>query len=139
MRIGRLPLATLTAYWLLATGHWQPASAAEVAAPISERFASGDVVEEPNFQRHISPLLGRLGCNGRSCHGSFQGRGGFRLSLFGYDFKTEHAALTGGDSPRVDLDESAESLILLKPTKTIDHGGGERFQTGGWEYRALKT
>ena len=40
--------------------------------------------------------MGRLGCNGRACHGSFQGQGGFRLSLFGYDFKADHEALLGG-------------------------------------------
>jgi hypothetical protein len=34
----------------------------------------------------VGPLLGRLGCNGRACHGSFQGQGGFQLSLFGYDY-----------------------------------------------------
>ena len=42
--------------------------------------------ESPNFRRHVVALLGRLGCNGRSCHGSFQGQGGFRLSMFGFDF-----------------------------------------------------
>ena len=46
--------------------------------------------ETPSFRRHVVPLLGKLGCNGRACHGSFQGRGGFRLSLFGYDFKMDH-------------------------------------------------
>ena len=52
--------------------------------------------EVPNFQRHVLPLMGRLGCNGRACHGSFQGQGGFRLSLFGYDFKSDHNALSPG-------------------------------------------
>src|SRR5580692_10989479 len=62
-------------------------------APISSRFASAEGKETPSFRRHVVPLLGKLGCNGRACHGSFQGRGGFRLSLFGYDFKMDHAAL----------------------------------------------
>ena len=53
-------------------------------APLESRFqpnASGvvETTEVPDFQRHISPLLGRLGCNGRACHGSFQGQGGFTL------------------------------------------------------------
>ena len=45
----------------------------------AKRFAPADVAETPDFQRHVVPLLGKLGCNGRACHGSFQGRGDFRL------------------------------------------------------------
>src|SRR5262245_60961398 len=78
--------------------------ALETLLPISERFAEAALDgptdeaagaqaatdEVPDFRRHIVPLVGRLGCNGRACHGSFQGQGGFRLSLFGYDFKSDH-------------------------------------------------
>jgi hypothetical protein len=48
---------------------------------------------KPSFRRHVLPLLGRVGCNGRACHGSFQGQGGFWLSLFGYDFDADYKAL----------------------------------------------
>src|SRR5262245_6912991 len=67
--------------------------AAAPLPPASERYGMPDVREVPDFQRHVLPLMGRLGCNGRSCHGSFQGQGGFRLSLFGYDFRADQAAL----------------------------------------------
>src|SRR5438105_3934202 len=76
---------------------------ADATPPVDRRFAETDGTETPSFQRHVLPLLGRLGCNGRACHGSFQGQGGFRLSLFGYDFSSDHAALVGGKTPRVDL------------------------------------
>src|SRR5687767_9600595 len=52
-----------------------------VLAPASNRYRAADALEVPDFQRHVVPLLGRLGCSGRACHGSFQGQGGFRLSL----------------------------------------------------------
>ena len=71
--------------------------AGDILPQVSLRFKSPSVKEVPDFQRHVLPLLGRLGCNGRACHGSFQGQGGFRLSLFGYDFAADHAALTGGE------------------------------------------
>lgn len=102
------------------------------------RFVAESSFEMPDFQRHVIPLLGRLGCNGRSCHGSFQGQGGFRLSMFGYDFAADHEALTGGNEPRVNVDSPADSLILYKPTSEDDHGGGVRFQPGGWEEALLK-
>src|SRR5712664_109632 len=100
--------------------------AAEKPQTVSERFGA-DTQDIPSFQRHVLPLMGRLGCNGRACHGSFQGQGGFRLSLFGYDFKTDHDALLTGDEPRVDLKNPTASLMLEKPTGNEDtHGGGHR-------------
>ena len=83
-------------------------------------------------------MMGRMGCNSRACHGSFQGQGGFRLSLFGYDFQADHEALTAGKIPRVDLKEPAKSLVLHKPTSPDDHGGGLRFPSESWQYNVLR-
>jgi hypothetical protein len=113
-------------------------AAAPVLPPVSQRFALEGVTETPDFQRHVGPLLGRLGCNGRSCHGSFQGRGGFRLSLFGYDFAADHEELLKGDPPRVNRDKPLESLILVKPTDADLHEGGQRYKQGGWEYHVFR-
>lgn len=112
-------------------------------APIYERFATqaGQAPrsdEVPDFQRHVTPLLGRLGCNGRACHGSFQGQGGFRLSLFGYDFKADHDALLESGAGRVDLDKVLDSLVLTKPVDADAHEGGKRFEKDGWEYWVLR-
>lgn len=115
-----------------------PCAAGELIPPASERFAKADVSESPSFQRHVLPLMGRLGCNGRVCHGSFQGQGGFRLSLFGYDFKADHDALTAGDEPRTNPDDPDKSLILYKPTHEEEHEGGERMKVGSWQYNVLR-
>ncbi len=145
----RLAAAVLLAgAWLGASAHGADPVASDprsgdavgadvIAPPVTDRFA---VVNEetPSFQRHVGPLFGRLGCNGRSCHGSFQGRGGFRLSLFGYDFIADHAALLDEESPRIDLKDAAASLILNKPTSDDEHEGGKRFEDGGWEYQLLR-
>jgi hypothetical protein len=114
-----------------------------VKPPLYERFApQGDASprldEIPDFQQHVSPLLGRLGCNGRACHGSFQGQGGFQLSLFGYDFDADHQALLEEESARVDLSDTLESLVLTKPTDADAHEGGKRYEKGGWEYWVLR-
>lgn len=107
-------------------------------APIPARFAEADGDEVPSFQKHVTPLMGRLGCNGRACHGSFQGRGGFQLSLFGYDFKMDHDALLDEESPRIDVENPLESLILVKPTDEEMHEGGERYKKDGWEYNLFR-
>ena len=115
-----------------------------VIAPANQRFASKDSSEVPNFQQHVVPLLSRLGCNGRACHGSFQGQGGFRLSLFGYDFKLDHEGLDKGDKdkdrePRVLIEEPEESLALLKATQETPHRGGKRMDVDSWQYNIFRN
>jgi hypothetical protein len=114
------------------------AADAQVLPPINERFSTADTREEPSFQRHVVNLFGRLGCNGRACHGSFQGQGGFQLSLFGYDFQADHDALFDKASPRIDLDAPDESLIIAKPTDEDMHEGGKRYDKGSWQYHVLR-
>jgi hypothetical protein len=111
---------------------------ADVVAPASQRFAA-ECEEVPSLQRHVLPLMGRLGCNGRACHGSFQGQGGFRLSLFGYDFKTDYEALVKSEHSRVDVKDVAKSMILAKTTSDDkdEHGGGKRMDVGSWQYRVI--
>ena len=111
---------------------------AEILDPLSKRFANEDTTEVPDFQKHVIPLLSRLGCNGRACHGSFQGRGGFQLSLFGYDFKADHDALLDEATGRVDVDDVDESLMLSKPSDAELHEGGKRFDKGTWQHHVLQ-
>ncbi len=103
-----------------------------LVAPIVKRLA--DEATLPDFQRHVIPLLGRLGCNGRACHGSFQGQGGFRLSMFGYDFDMDLENL----HERIDLENPESSLILNKPTSADEHEGGVRLPPGEWQQELLR-
>lgn len=114
-----------------------PVEAVDTIAPLPSRFSDTDIDEVPDFQKHVVPLLSRLGCNGRACHGSLQGRGDFRLSLFGYDFAADFKELNNPDSPRIDKADSEASLVLTMPTDADVHGGGKRFDPAGWEYRVL--
>ena len=112
-----------------------------VVSRIDERFDSSQLEKGshvPEFRQHVVPLLGRLGCNGRACHGSFQGQGGFQLSLFGYDFEADYRNLLEGDDPRVRVDDLDASLFLQKPLEQVDHEGGQRLKKGTWQYAALK-
>lgn len=129
--------------WAVCAAGWLGAASwatADVLRPANERFAAESVTEVPSLQRHVLPLMGRLGCNGRACHGSFQGQGGFRLSLFGYDFKADHEAMTAGEAPRVDLKKVQDSLILSKPSSDDpdEHGGGKRMDVDSWQYRLIR-
>ena len=75
--------------YALALGLAVPAAAsAQVALP------TGGTIKEVDFERHVMGLLSKVGCNAGSCHGSFQGKNGFRLSLFGYEPAMDFANLT---------------------------------------------
>jgi hypothetical protein len=86
----------------------------------------------------VEPVLTKMGCNSGACHGALAGKGGLKLTLRGYDPEADHAALTrqaGGR--RVSRAEPARSLVLLKPTAAVAHGGGQRFTVNSPEYRVL--
>jgi hypothetical protein len=84
-------------------------------------------------------LFGRMGCNAGSCHGSFQGKGGFRLSLFGYDPEKDYFALTRDQfGRRLNSVNPEQSLLLLKATGSINHEGGVRFGKDSWQYNVFR-
>ncbi len=98
--------------------------------------ASPAARSEPLFSRHVSAVFSRLGCNGGTCHGAVQGQNGFRLSLFGADPAVDHERLLrefGGR--RLNLSDPDASLLLLKATGRVAHGGGKRLDVAGPEYR----
>lgn len=107
----------------------------------SQRWATEADAQDASFRRHVIPLLARVGCSSRECHGSFQGRGGFQLSLFGSEWDHDFVQLTktkgNEDELHVDRDHPEQSLILLKPTMQVKHKGKLRFKKDGWEYNLL--
>ncbi len=122
---------------LIALTAARPAPAAE---PRPLRLPDGSVLERVDFDRHVASLFGRLGCNAGTCHGSFQGRGGLNLSLFGHDAERDYATLTRNLlGRRVDVIDPDRSLLLLKPTGLVPHEGGLRFAAGSWEYQVIRT
>src|SRR5438309_8263052 len=96
----------------------------------------GRTLETVDFERHVMGLFGRMGCNGGSCHGSFQGKGGFRLSLFGYEPERDYFNVTrDGLGRRISVSDPDNSLLLLKASGQVEHAGGVRFSKDSWQYR----
>lgn len=91
-----------------------------------------------SFRNDVLPVMTKVGCNSGPCHGAAAGKNGFKLTLRGYDPETDYYTLTHQAlARRTDRMEPAKSLILLKPTLTIPHGGGRRFAVGSPEYQAI--
>lgn len=96
-------------------------------------------IQTVDFERHVMGLFSKLGCNSGSCHGSFQGKNGFRLSLFGYDAERDIKALTRDNlGRRIDPVNPENSLLLLKPTGAVPHEGGVRFTKDSWQYQIFR-
>src|SRR5216110_559235 len=86
----------------------------------AEAARAADPPAPVNFARDVVPTLTKLGCNAGSCHGSFQGRGGFRLSLLGFDPAADYeAVVTESRGRRVFATAPDKSLLLLKPTGQV--------------------
>lgn len=93
-----------------------------------------------DYVRDVMPVMSRLGCNQGTCHGSAQGKNGFKLSLRGYDPIFDIRALTDDQaSRRVNLASPEDSLMLDKPTGNVPHVGGQLTQPGEAYYEVIKT
>jgi hypothetical protein len=91
-----------------------------------------------SFRNDVIPVMTKVGCNQGACHGAAAGKNGFKLTLRGYDPETDYYTLTHQAlARRTERIEPARSLILLKPTLTIPHGGGRRFAVGSTEYQVI--
>src|SRR5688572_20456410 len=90
--------------------------------PSAARAADAPV----SFRTEVIAALSRVGCNSGACHGSPQGKNGFRMSLRGQDPDLDFATLTkeiGGR--RVNRHSPDDSLELLKGSGRVSHGGGQ--------------
>ena len=109
-----------------------------VAALMIGGVVTPTTADDVSFDLDVMPILSKAGCNGGGCHGALAGKGGLRLSLFGYDPASDHLAITrDARGRRVDLADPGMSLLLTKPTMAVPHKGGKRLEVDGHDYRVL--
>ncbi len=99
------------------------------------------VVARPvlGFQEHVMPVLAKAGCNAGACHASQYGKGGFKLSVFGFAPEDDYRAIVRDSmGRRASILAPASSLLLRKPTGAVPHEGGQRLETGSVEYRIVE-
>lgn len=107
---------------------------ARISATLGERTArltlqvSGTTEpDRPTFERDVMPLLSRAGCNAGACHGKARGQNGFQLSILAFDADSDFAAIAlEARGRRVFPAAPEQSLLLLKGTAKLSHGGGRR-------------
>ena len=90
------------------------------------------------FENDIIPIFTKMGCNAGKCHGSAIGRGDFKLSLYGGDPESDFEEIVRRmNGRRVNLSKPDESLVVLKPTANLKHGGRMLFDDGSESERLL--
>ncbi|MFG0334883.1 MAG: Ig domain-containing protein, partial [Maioricimonas sp. JB049] len=90
-----------------------------------------EATDPVRFKAEILAALTKAGCNMGACHGSPSGKGGFRLSLRGYDEALDLLTLrTEFYGRRTNIMRPDESLLLKKPLMKVAHGGGRRLLEG---------
>ena len=111
------------------------------SAPLGSMLAFVAAAEERalHFENDIVPILSRFNCNASGCHGKAEGQNGFKLSVFGFDPAADHRALTmEGRGRRVSPASPDQSLLLLKASGGMPHGGGVRIPRERPEYETLR-
>ena len=108
----------------------------ENKVPVTVSFSEDK--PEIDFKQHVLPILTRNACNSGPCHGKARGQNGFQLSLFGFDHQFDYNSIAKQSrSRRISIHEPEESLLLLKATGAMPHGGGVRLNKEDRNYQVL--
>lgn len=115
------------------------ATMGDKSASIPVTFAPSATAEQVDFVQDVNPVITRLGCNMGTCHGAKDGKGGFKLSLRGYDpiydvraFSDDHTAR------RINSASPDDSLMLLKATGAVPHEAGMLTDHGSRYYHIIR-
>jgi hypothetical protein len=113
------------------------ANGAKVSVPVSVAKAAADI--PVNFATEIEPILTKAGCNSGGCHGAQHGRGGFKLSLFGFDPAFDYLQIVqSNEGRRIVPNDPERSILIAKPALVMEHGGGEKLKHNGRDYTRIR-
>ena len=121
--------------------HWlwilSMAGVLSLACPISPAHAADRPV---SFVNDVVPVLTKAGCNMGVCHAKAGGgQNGFQLSLLGFEAAEdfEHIVLEGRGR-RLSFGNPDQSLLLLKASGQVPHGGGQRLPKASPGYAMIR-
>lgn len=107
-------------------------------ASASVRVVIGDEPHRWSFRNDVQSVLSKVGCNQGACHGALAGKGGFRLSLRGYDSEADYVTITReARGRRIELGDPGRSLLIAKPTGALPHKGGLKLDVNSRNYSII--
>jgi hypothetical protein len=91
-----------------------------------------------SFRNEIMPILTKARCNSGGCHGKAEGQNGFKLSIFGFDVASDYQSLVMESRGRRVMPLTPEqSLLYLKGSARLPHGGGRKIEPGSYRDRLM--
>ncbi|QOV92136.1 DUF1549 and DUF1553 domain-containing protein [Humisphaera borealis] len=112
------------------------AAGQSIALPVK---VAGIDTPDIRFGKDVMPVLASTGCNMGTCHGSAQGKNGFKLSLRGYDADYDYNVLVNAlQGRRVNRVEPDKSLMLMKPAGIVPHEGKQVIKPGDRHYNIIR-
>lgn len=91
-----------------------------------------------SFRNDVLPIFAKRDCNSGGCHGALAGKGGFRLSLRGYDPESDFFNIVKQDQGRrIELAAPERSLLLTKPSTAIPHKGGLKLPSDSNDFQIV--
>ncbi len=91
-----------------------------------------------SFRNEVMPILTKARCNTGGCHGKAEGQNGFKLSIFGFDVQSDFESIVlESRGRRVTPLTPEQSLLYLKGSARVPHGGGRRVEPDGFRDRLL--
>jgi hypothetical protein len=114
------------------------ATSGDAKATASIIVSGSSAWRSANFTHEIVPLFTKYGCNGGGCHGKSEGQNGFKLSLLGFEPAEDYEHLVFESRGRRLFPAAPEnSLLMLKATGEMPHGGGARMERGTPDYLTI--
>ena len=94
-----------------------------------------------SFINDVIPVLTKASCNSGPCHAKAgDGQNGFQLSLLGFEPQEDYEHLVKeGRIRRIFPAAPDRSLLLLKASAGVPHGGGKRLEKDSAGYQALRN
>jgi hypothetical protein len=123
-------------------GNWRPRLAlACVFGFLAFRTFAADAARQINFVNDVVPVLTKAGCNAGECHAKAgMGQNGFQLSLLGFEPQEDYEHLVKeARSRRIFPAAPDQSLLLLKASSGVPHGGGNRLPRDSEDYQVLRN
>jgi len=109
-------------------------------ATVNVTVKDRDLAVPVSFRNEVIAALNVGGCNMGACHGTPSGKGGFRLSLRGFDPEADFHMLTRDVlARRSDRHSPDKSLVLLKGLGRVPHEGGARFAASSLAAQMLRA
>ena len=103
------------------------------------RFPSTETQSPISFRDEVLAVVTKHGCNAGACHANPNGKGGFHLTLRGFDAREDWEEIVFGEAGRrVNSLLPEKSLLLRKPLMDVDHGGGTQLKKHDLAYSLLQ-